>query len=68
MTSVQQIEIGRVIRVGRGWVDVTVDRKIRRIGIRPDLLIRAGSQIQIINDQAFAVLPSAARQSIRKIH
>lgn len=52
------IQVGRIIRVGRGWVDVTVDRKIRRICTRPDLLARAGSYVTIINDQGVSLLPS----------
>jgi len=54
--TMSDIQVGRVLRVGRGWVDLTVDRKTRRISMRPDLSVRPGSTLQIVNDQA--VLPS----------
>lgn len=52
-------QTGWVIRVGRGWVDVVVDRHVRRVSTRPDLLVKAGCTLQIINDQGFALLPNA---------
>jgi len=39
--------VGRVIRVGRGWADVDIGRCVRRIPVRPDLLIRVGSQVVV---------------------
>lgn len=62
-----QTQIGRVIRVGRGWVDVSIDRQVRRVRIRPDLLIRAGTYLEILNDQAVAVLPASERHNTRNI-
>lgn len=53
--------VGRVIRVGRGWVDVTVERRIRRVSTRPDLLIKAGAYLQIVDDQGVALLPNDTR-------
>jgi len=50
--------VGRVIRVGRGWADVTVDSRIRRISTRPDLLVRVGNYLQIVNEHGVAVLPA----------
>ncbi len=52
------IQYGRVLRVGRGWVDLTIERKTRRVSMRPDLMVRPGSYIQIVNGQA--VLPNQA--------
>ncbi len=52
------IQIGRVIRVGRGWADVTIDRKVRRVSTRSDLLLRAGSYLQIVNEQGIALIPA----------
>ena len=49
------VQIGRIIRVGRGWADVTIDRRVRRVSTRPDLLLRAGCFLQIINDQGVAL-------------
>jgi hypothetical protein len=56
---------GWVIRVGRGWVDVVVDRHVRRVSTRPDLLVKAGCTLQIINDQGFALLPTAEPQNTK---
>jgi len=46
----------RVIRVGRGWVDVAVGNKVRRVSVRPDLLIRAGSQLILNREGSVAAL------------
>jgi len=59
------IQVGRVLRVGRGWVDVTIDRKVRRVRTRPDLLVRAGNYLQITHDQGIALLPSQRSSSNR---
>lgn len=56
-------QVGRVIRVGRGWADVTIDAKTRRIQVRPDLLVRVGCYLKIINEQAIALLPSHERHT-----
>jgi hypothetical protein len=50
--------VGHVIRVGRGWADVTVDSRIRRVSTRPDLLVRAGNYLQIVNEHGVAILPA----------
>ncbi|NDJ77867.1 MAG: hypothetical protein GYB65_16580 [Chloroflexi bacterium] len=65
--NTQYIEVGRVIRVGRGWVDVTVNQKVRRISVRPDLLIRAGTYLKIIDDHAVSLMP-AHQQPASKQH
>ncbi|HMM28018.1 MAG: hypothetical protein AAGU78_17780 [Chloroflexota bacterium] len=49
MHSENRLE-GRVIRVGRGWADVTVGRTVRRITTRPDLLLRVGNRISVDRD------------------
>ena len=51
-------EVGRVLRVGRGWADVEVNRKVRRVSTRPDLIVRAGSYLQIIQDQGISLMSS----------
>jgi hypothetical protein len=48
--------VGRVIRVGRGWADVAVGNKVRRVSVRPDLLIRAGSQLILNREGSVAAL------------
>jgi hypothetical protein len=50
------IEIGRVLRLGRGWADVSVDRKTRRVSVRPDLLVRVGDSLKIVQDHAVGCL------------
>ncbi|MCD4684466.1 MAG: hypothetical protein K8S97_00830 [Anaerolineae bacterium] len=50
------IQVGRVLRVGRRWADVEINHKVRRISTRPDLLVRAGAYIKIINAQGVALL------------
>ncbi|MBN1680532.1 MAG: hypothetical protein JW966_09580 [Anaerolineae bacterium] len=58
---VSEAQVGRVIRVGRGWVDVTVNRKVRRLHMHPDLLVRAGSYVQILNGQSITVLSAGQK-------
>ncbi len=52
-------ELGRVIRLGRGWADVSIDRKPRRVSVRPDLLVRVGDTLKIVHDQAIGCLRSS---------
>ncbi len=52
------IQVGKVIRFGRGWADVTIEQKVRRVNVRPDLLVRVGNYLKIINEQGVAVFPS----------
>lgn len=51
--------VGRVIRVGRGWADVTINHKVCRINTRPDLLVKVGSQLKIINELGISILPTS---------
>ena len=53
------VNVGRVIRVGRGWADVTIDHKVHRINTRPDLLVKVGSHVKIINELGISVLPTS---------
>ena len=62
MFTTQETNIGRVIRVGRRWADVLVDGKLRT-----DLLIRAGSYLQISDDQAVGLLPSNPHHSTDRV-
>lgn len=62
------VQIGRVIRVGRRWADVVIDQKVRRIWTRPDLLVRAGCYVQIIRDQGVALLPSNEQHTTKQLH
>ncbi len=58
--------VGRVIRVGRGWVDVDLGRTVRRMTTRPDQLIRVGSQIVVHRDGA-VVAPAQERASTSRV-
>jgi hypothetical protein len=53
------VNIGRVIRVGRGWADVTIDHKVHRVNTRPDLLVKVGSHLKIINELGISILPTS---------
>ena len=50
-----QVQTGRVLRVGRGWVDVTIERRVCRITLQPHLAVRAGNYLKIVNNQAVAL-------------
>ncbi len=56
-------QVGRVIRVGRGWVDVTIEHRVYRFSANPDLLVRPGNVIRIVNDQGVAVVPASQRHT-----
>jgi hypothetical protein len=66
MQTTTNTEVGRIIRVGRGWVDVTIDHKVRRIRTRPDLLARAGCYVTIVNNQGFSLLPESPRPIVSR--
>ncbi|NLX09652.1 MAG: hypothetical protein GXY36_08355 [Chloroflexi bacterium] len=51
----EKVQTGRVLRVGRGWVDVTIERRVCRIVLQPNLAVRAGSYLKIVNNQAVAL-------------
>lgn len=59
----RNVVVGRVIRVGRGWADVTINHKPRRVNIRPDLLVRAGAYLKIIDECGVALLTASERHS-----
>lgn len=58
--STATMEVGRVVRLGRGWADVSIERKTRRVWIRSDLLVRVGDDLKIVNDQAVGHLSAPA--------
>lgn len=53
-----EVQIGRVIRVGPGWADVSFERTTRRVSVQPGLLVRVGQRLQIINDRGVLPLPA----------
>ena len=60
--------VGRVLRVGPQWADVTVNGETRRIHTRPDLLVRPGHYIQIVNEFGIALLPAREQVAARSLH
>lgn len=62
------VQIGRVIRVGRGWADVTIEHKVRRVNTRPDLLVKVGSCLTISNEMGISIQPSGTDSSPRVFH
>lgn len=66
--STAVIQVGRVLRVGRGWADVEIDNRVRRVSTRPDLLVRAGSYLKIINERGIDVLPSSEHYRTSRVH
>lgn len=66
--STAVIHVGRVLRVGRGWADVEIENRVRRVSMRPDLLVRAGSYLKIMNECGIAVLPSSEYHTTSKVH
>jgi len=61
-------QVGRVIRIGRGWADVTVGHKLRRVSTPSGLLVRVGNHLQIVNDQGVAILPASERHGTVKLN
>lgn len=55
------IEVGRVLRVGRGWADVSINRKTRRVRLRAEVPVRVGGYLKIVQDQAIGSLPGPHR-------
>lgn len=49
-------EIGRVVRLGRGWVEVDLEGRLRRVKLPPNLLTRVGGYVKLLGDCAVAVV------------
>ncbi len=63
-----EARIGRVIRVGRGWADVSVDRRIVRITTSPELLVRPGGYLKIVGTSGVATSLPEPRQPVQAGH
>ncbi len=61
------VNVGRVIRVGRGWADVTIDHKVHRVNTRPDLLVKVGSYLKIINELGISTLPTSDKYTAHRL-
>ncbi|MCL4236785.1 MAG: hypothetical protein KJ047_00925 [Anaerolineae bacterium] len=54
-------QIGRVIRVGRGWADVSVERRIVRVITNPGFLVQPGAQLKIVGNRAVSLAEGEQR-------
>ncbi|MCZ7544707.1 MAG: hypothetical protein M5R40_14825 [Anaerolineae bacterium] len=48
-------QIGRVVRLGRGWVEVDVGGALRRVIVPPGLSVRVGNYVVLRSDVAVSV-------------
>jgi|GEM_PF-1247717 hypothetical protein len=63
-----EARIGRVIRVGRGWADVSIDRRIVRITTNPELLVRPGGYLKIVGTSGVATSWPETHQPVQAGH
>ncbi len=61
-------QIGRVIRVGRGWADVSVERRIVRVITNPGLLVQPGVQLRIAGNRIISLTETGQRGPARTAH
>lgn len=61
-------EVGRVLRIGRGWADVEIDNTVRRVNTRADLLVRAGNYLKVVGEQGVALIPASERHKSKHLH
>lgn len=61
-------QIGRVIRVGRGWADVSVERRIVRVITSPGLLVQPGAQLKIAGNRVISLAETEQRGPASAAH
>ncbi len=61
-------QIGRVLRVGRGWADVSVERRIVRVTISPGFLVQPGAQLKIAGNRIISLAESEQRRPANAAH
>ncbi len=61
-------EVGRVLRVGRGWADVEINNTVRRVNTRAALLVRAGNYLKVVGEQGVALIPASGRHNSDRLH
>ncbi len=61
-------QIGRVIRVGRGWADVSVERRIVRVITNPGLLVQPGVHLRIAGNRIISLTETGQRGPARTAH
>lgn len=57
--SVEQV--GRVVRLGRGWVEVDMNGSIRRVTMPPGLLAHVGNYVELRDDSAVSLSRNPAQ-------
>lgn len=61
-------EVGRVLRVGPGWADVTVGRRVRRVTTHLTSPISTGSYLKIVNGVGGPAVPAPAHRAVEQVH
>ncbi|MBN1287493.1 MAG: hypothetical protein JXB47_18985 [Anaerolineae bacterium] len=49
-------EVGCVVRLGEGWVEVDVGGKLRRVALPPNLFTHVGGFVRLRDDQIVSVV------------
>ncbi len=61
-------QIGRVIRVGRGWADVSVERRIVRVTTSPGQLLQPGNHLRIVGTRVIGLVEVGLRGPASTAH
>ncbi len=57
-------DVGRVVRLGRGWVEVDTVGRLRRVTLPPGLLTRVGGYLRLRGDCAVSVIGTGELPSL----
>ena len=60
MNASTAIESGRVIRLGLGWADVTIDNRTVRVRVPPDRVLHIGNTVRVVSKQVLDTVPAQA--------
>ncbi len=62
--------VGRVVRLGRGWVEVDAGGAIRRVTLPPGLVAHVGNYVELRGDTAVSLTknPDHAISSTKPLH
>ncbi len=66
--STSVYEVGRVLKLGPGWADVTIGRRVQRVTTRLTSPIFVGSYLRIVNGVGAPMQPVAPRQVAEQPH
>jgi hypothetical protein len=59
-------EVGRVVRIGRGWVEVDQGGRLRRVTLPAALLARVGSYVKLRGGVAVSVIGTGELSALRQ--